>query len=875
MASKMQLKLGLFALLLDIRYSVRQFVRSPGVSLTLLLTIALGIGSNVAIHGFVQGGFFQGATPASFSRVVSIFARDLHREAGPLSFRQYLEIQSHREAFEWVAAARITPRTVILNGQSTVLSIGYVTPDLASFFNLSFASGVLLSQHAWENEFGADNRIRGQKIRIDGEDLTIGGVAPDGLEGVYRDRAVDLWMPLPSTANQNVWVLGRLRHRAIPALPPDIRMLPYTGVTPAIAAGRARVASLLNYAGLLVFFIACANVASFLVGRATSRARETSLRIALGASRGQLIRGLLADSIVMSVAGGALGSLLALWTTWVLPALLFEEDAQRLVFAPDLFGVAAASAACIGITIACGLLPVFTISHHRPADVLRRESAGPSIGIRRLRMGLVIAQMMSCCVLVISTAFLFAGLKGALASSAGQRMRHPILVNVLASPMAGIGYFQGVQRAAQSIPDVSTKAWVGRLPGSLAAWASFRVEPRQTPLRDVGLTVAPFTSASLALFQLPPAEGRLFNASDQACRVAVVNEQAAKVLFGHGTVGRTVRDSANSPIEIVGILAMRNAGSAAPTIYFHQLDATGPNNERPGLAKFRAPADSALQQIELDSNVVSQDYFAAMGWPLVAGTAFIGGPKQTACRIAVINREANDLYFGGNAIGASVIDDIGRRTEIVGVVNAQGLATFERSMEPAIYFPMTQDFLPYMTLILNVQTSNQRTLETLRASIDAVPGRGPAPVLVRTLDTYISQTALAPLRIATMIIGASSTIAMLLGIFGLFGALSDAVRQRRREFAMRIALGAKRRHVIWQVLKEGGRLAFAGTAAGTLGSLVLAGTLSQIVPGNTLPTAWIWLAAPLLLGISVVIASVVPSRRALILNPLVILRDNN
>jgi putative ABC transport system permease protein len=165
-------------------------------------------------------------------------------------------------------------------------------------------------------------------------------------------------------------------------------------------------------------------------------------------------------------------------------------------------------------------------------------------------------------------------------------------------------------------------------------------------------------------------------------------------------------------------------------------------------------------------------------------------------------------------------------------------------------------------------------LEALRSNIDAVPGRGPSPVLVRTLDTYLSQTALAPLRIATMIIGASATTALLLSVLGLFGALSDAVRQRRREFALRIALGAQRRHVIWQVLKDGGRLAFAGTLAGTLGSLLLARTLAEIVPGNASPALWIWLAAPLLLAVSVVIASVVPARRALILNPLVVLRDN-
>jgi hypothetical protein len=862
----MQVERGLPAMLMDIRYSARHFVRSPGVSLALLLTIALGIGSNVAIHGFVQA--VTGPVFPLSERVVSIFSRDAHREAGPLSFEQYQSLQTKRASFEWLGAARIIPRTAIIDGQSTVLSIASVTPDLAAFFKLPLTHVILISHHIWETE--SSSKI---DIRIDGVDLRIGGVAPDALEGVYRDRAVDLWMPLPDavhkneTTNRNFWVLGRLRRSADLGLSSQMRVLPYTGVTPEAAAGRSRVAALLNFAGGLVFFIACANVASFLVGRATARAHETSLRVALGASRGQLIRGLLADSIVISIVGGALGMLLALWTSLVLPALLFEEDAQHLVFAPDIFSIVAASAACIGITIVCGLLPVFAISHHRPADVLRRESAGPSIGIRRLRVGLVIAQMMSCCVLVISTAFLFAGLSSALESSVGHRLRHPILVSVLADD--GLRYFRNVQLAARSVAGVSDKAWVGRLPGDQPSWVSFHVEPEQLPLREVSLNVDAFSTGSRIV------AGRLFGLEHQTCRSALVNEEAAKVLFGEATVGRSLLDIANSPVKIIGVLAMPKTGRAASqNIYFHQADPDGPQAERMGLAKFRAPVDSTLQRIELDSNVISPGYFTVMEWPLVAGKFFPDDTKPVGCRVAVINREANDLYFNGNAIGTSVIDDIGRRTEIIGVVHATGLGTFERRMEPAIYFPMSQDFLPYMTLILNASNVNKRTLEELRVTIDSVPGRGPSPVLVKTLDTYLYQTALAPLRIATMIIGASATTALLLSVLGLFGALSDAVRQRRREFALRIALGAQRRHVIWQVLKDGGRLAFAGTVAGTLGSLLLARTLSQIAPGNASPAPWIWLAAPLLLGVSVVLASVVPARRALILNPLVILRDN-
>ena len=145
-----------------------------------------------------------------------------------------------------------------------------------------------------------------------------------------------------------------------------------------------------------------------------------------------------------------------------------------------------------------------------------------------------------------------------------------------------------------------------------------------------------------------------------------------------------------------------------PSIYFYQEDQKGPHAERSGLANFRAPIVSNLEHVELDSNVVSPSYFAVMGWPVVAGRIFPDDPKPRGCRVAVVNQEAADLYFNGNAVGASVIDDSGRRTEIIGVVHSTPLGTFERRMEPAIYFPMAQDFLPYMTLILSAREVDRR-----------------------------------------------------------------------------------------------------------------------------------------------------------------------
>ena len=209
-----------------------------------------------------------------------------------------------------------------------------------------------------------------------------------------------------------------------------------------------------------VFFIACANVATFLLSRASARSHETSVRVALGASRGQLAKQLLSDSVLISMAGGAFGMLFALWTSNIVPALFYAQDAEQLVFAPDLLGIVAASAACAGVTVACGLIPLFEVRHDDPARVLQRESAGPSKAMGRVRAGLVVTQMACCCLLVISTVLLFTGFRAALQTTAGYRLGQPILATLDAAqgfnrPDLGLQFFHDAEAAALSLPEIS------------------------------------------------------------------------------------------------------------------------------------------------------------------------------------------------------------------------------------------------------------------------------------------------------------------------------------------------------------------------------------------------------------------------------------
>jgi hypothetical protein len=267
------------------------------------------------------------------------------------------------------------------------------------------------------------------------------------------------------------------------------------------------------------------------------------------------------------------------------PAFLFEQDAEFLVLAPGFFCVVLASAAGAGIILACGLLPLFGIRHNRPAAVLSREGAGPSRTSRAVRAGLVTAQMASCCLLVIFTGFLYEGFREALRTGVCHRLGQPILATVQVHPDLDVNlqYFRDVERAARSVSGVSGIAWAARLPGSQPAWCSFRVEPQELPLRDVKIDVAAFTSDSISRFIWPPRAGRMFGFRDQACRVAIVNEEAADLLFGDDTAGRSIHDTAGMPVEIIGVVGVRRSIATQrdrPTLYYHYTNQPGPPFDR-------------------------------------------------------------------------------------------------------------------------------------------------------------------------------------------------------------------------------------------------------------------------------------------------------
>ena len=873
----------------DVRHSMRSLARTPVWTLALVLTIALGIGTSAAVQGFVRGLLTTDLPIFAIERVVTVFETDSTGAPGPVSFDVFTALNVRRDVFESLGAIGESQERVSIAARSTLMSVAGYTPDVATVFPFPSRSGVTLSHRVRFAQFPANVEPAGRSMHVDGAETLIAGALPYWLEGLYRGRAVDLWRPLDA-ADQNshrsqVWLLGRLRpgqsladaQAAIDEINESetaITALPYSGQTPETASAMLRVGALLQMGAAAVFLIACANVAAFVLARSWARARETAVRVAIGARRRQLLRQLLIDSAVISIMGGIAGFILASWMADIVPLMFFDQDADRLVFSPNAQGILTTSLLCMAITIACGLAPLFDTRDDRPSAVLQRETAGPSKVMTRVNTALILMQMAGCSLLVISTGLLLQGFRAALDTQAGRRLGNPVLATLEAlpspSPDDGRKYFADAVAAAAPVTTSAT-VWAARLPGLRAAWQWVRFDPPTSERRDIAMAIEPLTAEALGRIALPPISGRLFGAFDAGeCGSIVLNETAAKTLFTGHPVGRLLDTRAGRPVEVIGVARPRDSRDAIlPRAYDHP--SAGVPLGINGAVTLVAPPAAELDSGLLDVNIVTPNYFEAMGLTLIAGQLFEG--RGRGCRIGVVNEETAARYFGGNAIGGAVIDAAGRRTEIVGVVRSISLRAGQRLVEPSLFVPMAQDYLPRMTAILAIPNVSTAALEAIRARIAAVPGGRPDRLVVTTLDDHLSATALAAERIAATLVGTFAALAIALGCLGLYGLMADAARRRQREFAMRLALGAQGWRVVRLVMAQGLRLVGIGAPAGMLLSLLVAKRLATIVPAAGWPSPLIWIAPLVLLAGAVAVASVIPARRALSADLLSLMRD--
>jgi putative ABC transport system permease protein len=293
----------------------------------------------------------------------------------------------------------------------------------------------------------------------------------------------------------------------------------------------------------------------------------------------------------------------------------------------------------------------------------------------------------------------------------------------------------------------------------------------------------------------------------------------------------------------------------------------GRGNRR--LFRIAGPTADVTDTVDLDTNVVSAGYFAAMALPLVEGRLFEAGDTTLAPAVVVVDELLARRYFGNTAIGAELVDADGNPARIVGIVRGGRYKTLQETPRPTVYYPATQDYLWRGHVVLRTRGDPAPLLPAIRGAASEV---GDAAILrTATLETHLAEVL--PLdRLATTLVGLCGLIALAMSTIGMYGVMSDSVQRRTREIGLRVALGANRIQVARLVFREATSLSIAGLAVGAAGALFF-GRVARHFVADIPPLAPLSVAAvAAALGLVMAVAAAVPLRRALRVSPIVALR---
>ena len=816
----------------DLRYALRGFRRSPGVTAVVLLTLALGIGVNTAIFSFVDAILLKPLPYPNANRIVGIWERRPSGQPNSMTTLNYLDY-AQSTVFERVAATTGCCGVTVLDGNppSTLLA-PMVSPQYFEVFGAAAAHGrtlmagddqpgrdgsIVLSHHIWTSRFGSDPALVGRAILVNGEPRTVVGVMP--ADGPFGRTFVDAWLPLtlgPDRMNRTSHWLIWLNGGAVGLLKPGVTIdrarteletiasrlaaqypdtnkgwsvvvRPYASI--ATSADLRRSLYVLLAAVGMVLLIGCVNVANVMLARALAREREIAVRLALGASTGRLLRQFLTESVMLSVSGGAIGVAIGYATISLLKATLGALP-LNLAALPFLLPAEASIALdwrvllfttvlSIGCGIAFGLAPAVGAIRTVRGAIGSARAATATAGAGRLRNGLIVAE--------VALAFV-------LLANAGLLLRS----------------FLNMRRA------------------------------------DTG-----FDATNVITAELPVAEHRFANAAQMA---AFVRQVAAAVGAIPGV--RDVAFTDGMPLQ------------RAPSGVFVQ------RADRPVLPRVERPV--------VDLRLVSPSYFRTLGLRLRRGRTLTDADRATTPLVAVVNETtARQLFGAEDPIGRHLLMDApgfgymysgdDATYEVVGVIANERMTAFDDPPEhSAVYLSDQQDARSFSGIVVRTATALPQVERALRQAIAGVD-KGQVVEHVRTIDELRSESWAVD-RLRSGLLGAFAAVAVALAAIGIFGVVSYSVAQRTQEIGIRAALGATPANLVTLVV--GGAMAWVaiGLVAGALAAFgtarVMASVLFGIAPSDpvTLTVALSALAAVALL------ACVLPARRAARADPLHALR---
>ncbi|HKP11016.1 MAG TPA: ABC transporter permease [Blastocatellia bacterium] len=593
----------------DLRFGARMLAKRPGFALVAILTLALGIGANTAIFTVIYGVLLRPLPFNDPDRVVWMWGavRDRGNRASvsPLDFLDY---RARSQSFEEFAASISIPISFTLtgSGEPERLSGAAVTTNYFAalgakpMLGRSFVSdeeqagrdrAVILSHSLWQRRFGADPQIVDRTITLDGQSFTVVGVMPPAIRFPFD---ADLWRPISFDANPEMRQrkahflrpIGRLRadvtlDRAQAEIDTIARQLeeqyPDTNTkwTMLLVPLQERIVGdirptlwILLGAVAFVLLIACSNVANLLLARSAARHREMAIRLALGASRWRIVRQMLTESLLLSLAGGVLGVLLALWGVGVLVSFSdasIPRAAEIGVNAPVL-----AFTLIISLITGTlfGLVPALGASRPDLHDALKEGTRSVGSARNRLRSFLVVVECTLAVVLLIGAGLLiksFVRLQQVSPGFEAERvltMRLDLPPTRYATPQQAASFFQRLQQSVAALPGVEAVGMISELPlsgqpndGPFAIEGRPPDAPDQRPLAD-------FRRVNHEYFRalgIPLLRGRPFTEqeSQQSANVVIVSERLAEQYFpDEEAVGKHLRLDfmSKAPYEIIGVV---------------------------------------------------------------------------------------------------------------------------------------------------------------------------------------------------------------------------------------------------------------------------------------------------------------------------------
>lgn len=603
-------------------HAVRLFARQPLFTLTAVLSLAIGIGANATIFSAANGILMAPTAGISApDRLVDIGLTRPNSNFDTMSYPAFTEMRDRNHTLAGMYATRPEPGPLSLgaaNGAQRIygqlVSAGFfdvlgVVPAHGAFFHANQEvigtplRQVVLSDRFWRRAFAADPSIAGRDVLINGDHFTVAAVTPPGFQGTTI-LAPDVWIPMTTysrttpddhllTSRESSWIIagGRLKpgvtlaeaRQDLGGIIADLaKQFPDAIGTKRIAVMTSSrvpgefgevigpIVAVLAVVVGLVLLLACTNLAGMLLARAAARSREMSVRVALGASRWDIMQQLLAESLVLFAAGGASAALVALWMTRTLWSLLPElpfpvnvtlaMDWRVLTFT---FGLALIAG------LVTGLIPAWQSSRPNLASSMKADQSAP--GRQRLRHGLVAAQMGLCLLLLVVAALLLRSLNAAATVDPGFRTNGVGVANI----DLGLGNYteaegpaitERVRAGLGAIPGVSHVAVAAMVPldGDGLGLGGLRKKGSTSETRELAADWNVISPEFLPTLELPIVRGRNFSAADRPDgeRVAIINERFAQELWpGEDPIGKQLesgdfrpgKGKDNHTLTIVGV----------------------------------------------------------------------------------------------------------------------------------------------------------------------------------------------------------------------------------------------------------------------------------------------------------------------------------